>query len=194
MTILAAVGADNGALVERALGGDQTAWNELVHRYTRLVWHVIHGFRTLNDDDKSDVHQTVWLRLAERLDTVREPDRIGSWLATTARNECIRSLRSSGREVPDADAAAEVASLNPTGEERLLDAERDQALWAAFGQLRAGCQQLLRLLIADPPFSYDEITEILDIPRGSIGPTRQRCLDQLRHAVESEPESDSSPS
>lgn len=191
MTIVHGVGGTNADVVAGALAGDQSAWNELVARYTRLVWHVIHGFRTLNEADKADVHQTVWLKLSERLDTIREPDRIGSWLATTARNECIRSLRTLGREVPDDDAVTEAPSLDPTGESMLLDAERDQALWAAFGQLGAKCQQLLRLALADPPFSYDEIAEILDVPRGGIGPTRGRCLERLRQGLESE--SDSSP-
>lgn len=176
----------NRQLVASAIDGDQAAWNTLVARYTRLVWHVIHGFGSLSPDDRADVHQTVWLQLVERLDTIRDPDKVGAWLATTARNQCISRLRSSGGEIPDPDAVDDVPSDAATGEQLVLDSERDAALWSAFGTLRVGCQQLLRLLLADPPFSYDEVAEILDMPRGSIGPTRQRCLQQLRLALDAD--------
>jgi len=168
-------------LVQGALGQDEGAWRGLVDRYTRLVWHVIHGFPQLDPDRKADVHQTVWLRLAERLDTIRDPSKIGGWLAITARHECIRVGRIAGREVPDEDLGDR--SADGDLDRALLDDERDRALWYAFTQLKPECQQLLRLLLAEPPFSYDEISEILDMARGSIGPTRGRCLEQLRQLL-----------
>lgn len=180
------VGAESDAeLVALALERDQAAWNTLVRRYTRLVWHVIHGFHQLDDDRRADVHQTVWLRLAEQLHTLRDPDRVGGWLATTARHECLRQLRQQSRELPE--AVVEPERVDDAPERHLLEHERDAALWEAFARLRPEWQQLLRLLIADPPFSYDEIAEILDIPRGSIGPTRQRCLEALRRHLGATP-------
>ncbi len=68
----------------------------------------------------------------------------------------------------------------------LLVEERDRALWQAFGGLAERCQSLLRLLVADPPPSYEEVSAALDMPIGSIGPTRQRCLDRLRGLAEGE--------
>jgi RNA polymerase sigma factor (sigma-70 family) len=168
-------------LVAGALERDQPAWKELVHRYTRLVWHVINGFHQLDHERRADVHQTVWLRLAENLHTLRDPERVGGWLAATARNECMRQIRHQTRETPTAEVEPE--QLEQAPDRHLLESERDAALWRAFARLRPDCQQLLRLLIADPPFSYDEIAEILDIPRGSIGPTRQRCLEALRRSA-----------
>lgn len=165
-------------LVAGALANDQQAWNKLVERYTRLVWHVVHGYHQLDAERRADVHQTVWLRLAERLHEIRDPERVGGWLATTARHECLRQIGRQSREVPERQIELEPYVEAP--ERYLLETERDATLWEAFGRLRPECQQLLRLLIADPPFSYDEIAEILDLPRGSIGPTRQRCLDALR--------------
>jgi RNA polymerase sigma factor (sigma-70 family) len=169
-------------LVACALERDQSAWSELIARYTRLVWHVIHGFHQLDEDRRADVHQTVWLRLAERLHTIRDPERVGGWLATTARHECIRQVRHLGREIPEIEVEPDAVDDAP--ERLLLESERDAGLWLAFARLRPNCQQLLRLLIADPPFSYDEIAEILAIPRGSIGPTRQRCLEALRRHLD----------
>jgi RNA polymerase sigma factor (sigma-70 family) len=169
-------------LVARAIDGDRRAWDDLVDRFTRLVWHVILGFRQLDAATQADIHQTTWLRLAERLDTIRDPDRLGSWLASTARNECIRLLRSADRETPT--ATIDLGAAEEPLDRHLLDSERDAHLWRAFGQLDDRSQALLRLLVADPPFTYDEISELLDMPRGSIGPTRQRCLASLRTLLE----------
>lgn len=165
-------------LVGRAATGDEPAWRALVDRYTRLVWHVIHGFG-LPGDTAADVHQATWLRLAENIDRVHTPDALGSWLATTARRECIRVSKQSEREIPsemDLDAIVVDEPL----EQHLLETERDAGLWQAFATLPRHCQQLLRLLIAEPAFTYDEISAILDMPKGSIGPTRARCLERLR--------------
>lgn len=165
-------------LVARALDSDQRAWEELVERYTRLVWHVVLGFHQLDSGSQADAHQTTWLRLAEQLDRIRDPERIGSWLATTAKRECLRLLDARRRETPLAEV--ELAPMDDPLDRHLLDSERDAALWTSFQSLGDRCQALLRLLLAEPPFTYDEIAELLVMKRGSIGPTRQRCLDTLR--------------
>lgn len=177
-TMNAVEGTSTTDLVDRARQGDQSAWDGLVDRYTRLVWHVVLGFPKLDESAKADAHQTTWLRLAEELDRIREPERLGSWLATTARRECIRLVERQGREVPifAIDGEPNTDHLD----RHLLDSERDAELWRAFRELDVGSQRLLRLLLADPPFTYDEIAAILDMKRGSIGPTRRRCLDALR--------------
>ncbi len=186
MSSITTVGARTDTdLVALALERDQPAWNELVARYTRLVWHVIHGFHQLDDERRADVYQTVWLRLAEQLHAIRDPERVGGWLATTARHECIRHVRHQARELPESELEPDWIDVAP--ERHLLESERDVLLWRAFARLRPDWQQLLRLLIADPPFSYDEIAEILAIPRGSIGPTRQRCLEALRKHLDVTP-------
>ncbi len=165
-------------LVALAIQSDQRAWNELVQRYTRLVWHVVLGFHQLDVATQADVHQTTWLRLAEQLDRIKNPDRLGTWLATTARRECIRLLAQHDRETPLAEI--DRPPNDDPLDRHLLDSERDADLWVAFQKLDERGQALIRLLLADPPFSYDDIAELLDMKRGSIGPTRQRCLDALR--------------
>jgi RNA polymerase sigma factor (sigma-70 family) len=170
-------------LVRAAAEGDQAAWNGLVDRYNGLVWSVVRSYR-LSGADASDVVQTSWLRLVEHLGRLQDPERVGSWLATTARRECLRTLRHSVRQVPTEE-------LPETGSDvrldaALLEAERDRALWQAFGALNERCQALLRILVADPPPSYEEISAAMDMPIGSIGPTRQRCLERLRGLAEGE--------
>jgi RNA polymerase sigma factor (sigma-70 family) len=173
-----------GALVRAAAQGDQAAWDALVDRFAGLVWSVARAHR-LDTADAADVSQTTWLRLVEHLDRLRDPDRVAGWLATTARNECLRVLRRAGRQVPTGDDHdLDVGSDPEAGPDLpLLTAERDRALWHAFSGLPVRCQALLRLLMADPPPAYEEIGELLGMPIGSIGPTRGRCLENLRHRL-----------
>lgn len=166
-------------LLLAAAAGDRTAWDAIVDRYIRLVWSVVRGFR-LDDAACHDVVQTVWLRLLENLERIRDPDKLPGWLSTTTRNEALRVLRQQHRLRPT-DFEVDVA--DPTAvsfDEILIDDETSRALIAAFGQMPEGCQQLLRLLTAEPSLDYEMISAIIDRPIGSIGPTRQRCLDRLR--------------
>lgn len=173
----------NHELLAAAAAGDQPAWDALVERYGNLVWHVARGFR-LDDVDTQDAVQTTWLHLVEQLDRIREPQALPGWLATTARRECLRLLRQRGRVVTADDATVDLADAGPAVDEGLLREERDRALWRAFATLRERCRTLLLLLMGDPPQAYAVIGESLGLPIGSIGPTRARCLDQLRTALE----------
>jgi RNA polymerase sigma factor (sigma-70 family) len=170
--------AETAEVVSAAALGEPAAWDALVDRYARLVWAVARAFG-LSDADAADVSQTTWLRLAEHLPRLREPDRIGAWLATTARREAMRALARARRERPldGLDFVDTESGLD----QRLLETEEAGALWRAFATIPLPCQLLLRLLVAD--CSYAEISEVLDMPVGSIGPRRGRCLQQLRATV-----------
>ncbi len=174
------------SLLEAASNGDQTAWDALVERYARLVWSVVRGFR-LDDAAAHDVFQTVWLRLVEHVDRIREPERLPGWLSMTAKNECIRVLKRQRRQIPsefEYDVADPIAR---DAAEPLIDLETIEVAMEAFGQLSAEHQQLMRLLCADPPLDYETIASIIDRPIGSIGPTRARCLAKLRAIIGEEP-------
>jgi RNA polymerase sigma factor (sigma-70 family) len=182
---------DTGQLVTSAAGGDADAWQGLVDRFSGLVWSVIRAYR-LGSADAADVFQTTWLRLAEHIRRIEQPDRVGAWLATAARRECLQSLRTAGRTVPTGDVSqleGPPALDNPT-EEAILRAEQDRedkeravALWRAVSRLPARCRELLRILMASPPPSYAEAAAALGLPVGSIGPTRARCLRTLREEL-----------
>ena len=171
-------------LVTRAREGDQHAWGDLVERYLGMVHAICRGYR-LGADDSADVNQVVWLRLVEHLTRIRAPAAVGGWIAATARNECLRVLRASGRLVltDDESVLDQLDVHDGSVDTGLLVYERDRALLEAFGHLGPRCQRLLRLMMVDPPPSYDEIAAALDMPVGSIGPTRGRCLEQLRHLL-----------
>ena len=167
-------------LVEAARAGDAAAWDALVDRYLPLVTAVIRRLR-LSPADADDVNQTVWLRLVEHLDRLREPRALPGWLATTARNEGLRLIKRRGRDLPvdPAEGAFDTAEDSDPGEALVQDLQ-SHALREAMLELPESRRELLLLLLADPPLSYDVISARLGIPRGSIGPTRARALEQLR--------------
>jgi len=169
-------------LVEAARAGDAAAWDALVDRYLPLVTAVIRRLR-LSAADADDVNQTVWLRLVEHLDGLREPRALPGWLATTARHEGLRVIKRRSRDLPVDPGGrtfdtAEVFDMGETLEGDL----RSEALREAMLELSEKHRELLILLLADPPLSYDDISARLGIPRGSIGPTRARALAQLRRS------------
>ena len=166
------------ALVARARAGDQEAWDQIVERYAALIWRTCARHR-LFGADADDVGANVWLRLVERLDSIREPAALPGWLATTTRNECLQLLKAKQRQVPveEAELPDDEAAAS---DEWLLREERHIALRAAFAALSQRCHTLLALLFRDPPPAYAEVSQRLGIAVGSIGPTRLRCLDDLR--------------
>jgi RNA polymerase sigma factor (sigma-70 family) len=165
-------------LVRSAAAGDQPAWDALVRRFTPQVRGVCRAHR-LSDADAADVEQTTWLRLLEHVGRLERPERVGAWLATTARRECLAVLRGGLREVPSDPEVIEPVCPAPQADARLLDAERNAALWKAVGCLPPRSQRLLLLTAVEPSPSYEELGRVLQMPVGSIGPTRGRCLERL---------------
>ena len=174
---------DVGVLVHAAAGGDQQAWSVLVDRYSKLVWAVARNHR-LSADDAAEVSQTTWLKLAEHIDRLQDPSKVGGWLATTTRHEALRVLRGAGRQIPMGDDMPEPECPAVELDDELLRSERDTLLWQAFSRLPARDQALLRLLVSDPMPSYEEIGAAMGMPVGSVGPTRARCLERLRREAE----------
>ena len=169
------------AIVAAAARGDQAAWNQLVERHSSLLWAIARAHR-LSRSDAADVVQTTWLRLVEHLPEIRNPEGVGAWLATTARRESVRAARRGVRCEPSDRIEEPDEAAGPDG--RLLAEERDAAVARAFRRLPARDRMLLRLLTLDPAPSYEEIGAALDMPVGSIGPTRGRALERLRRALE----------
>jgi RNA polymerase sigma factor (sigma-70 family) len=172
--------ADADLLAAVRAGGDdrQDAWKELLRRHTPKMAAVARSFN-VDRAAVDDLVQTAWLRFLERSDQIREPGSVGPWLCMVVRNEA-RRIVTRRRTVPVADGWDRTPADLPDPASRMVADDNGRALRSAFARLGDQCRQLLTLMIADPPLSYDEIAAALDRPRGSLGPTRQRCLEQLR--------------
>ena len=172
--------SEAATLVIQAAAGDQDAWSRLVDHYARLVWAVTRSFQ-LNDSDAADVSQVVWLRLLEHINRI-DPERIGAWLVVTSRRECLRVLAFRKRVVLTYESSEfeGVPADQPALDADLLAGERADDVRRALESLPDRWQQLLGMLMADPPLPYAVISETLGLPVGSIGPMRGRCLDKLR--------------
>jgi RNA polymerase sigma factor (sigma-70 family) len=168
-------------LVTRAKNGDQQAWDILVERYSPLMWSICRHYR-LSRADAEDVGQRIWLQFVNHLGAIREPAALPGWLTTTTRRECSRVVRAShGPQVAGQLLDETIPDKQTrTAEQELLAAERQAALREAFTCLSPSRQQLMAMLIEDPPVPYTEISARLGIPVSSIGPTRRRCLEQIR--------------
>jgi RNA polymerase sigma factor (sigma-70 family) len=168
-------------LVKAAADGDQGAWDALVEAFAPTVWAIARGHR-LSFTDAADVFQTTWLRLTQHLDTIEQPERVGAWLATTARRECLRVVRlGRPQESGGPDFEVEADPITPAASDTDVVAhERMRVVNRVVEDLPVRSQVLLRLLSVDSPLSYRDISEALSMPIGSIGPTRARALERVR--------------
>jgi RNA polymerase sigma factor (sigma-70 family) len=172
--------SDGELIAAVGVGGSvaAAAWQQLVGRHSPRLFAVARSF-DLDAATAEDLVQTAWLRLLERAEQLRDHDTIGPWLCAIVRNEA-RRIVVRRREIPT------VLDLelrpDPSGDvdARTLEDEQASAVRIAFRRLGEECRQLLRLSLAEPPLSYDEIAAAIGRPRGSLGPTRRRCLEQLR--------------
>ncbi len=172
---------DPTALVKAAMTGDRNASKDLVIRYTPLIHGVIGHYR-LSRGDAEDVCQTVWLRLWQNLDRLRDLRALPGWIITTTKNESIKVAMSNQRTVlvDPHDSEPQFPGEDTGLLDELLLAERDNLVRKGLAQLQPQHRELLLLLLAEPRVSYRQISLRLGITIGSIGPTRARCIDKLR--------------
>jgi RNA polymerase sigma factor (sigma-70 family) len=172
---------DTGAL-ERMLQAAEVPGGvpaSLVQHFTGRIRAVARAHR-LRAHDADDVVQTTWLRLLEHRDRIRDPSALGAWLHTTARHESLRIIRDGGRVEPVADDRLDARDPTPGAQERLEQQERVAALADAVRALPRRQRTLMAALLAETEESYAELAASLQMPIGSIGPTRARSLERLR--------------
>jgi RNA polymerase sigma factor (sigma-70 family) len=179
--------ASVASLVQQASEGHAEAWEELVSRFGGMIAATGRRYR-LSASDVAELQQTTWLRLVENINRIEQPERIGGWLATTARRESLQLLKKAAKYRVGADEMmANMADRNlPEPDARPIAEEREALLRAGFNRLKPRCQEMLKLLVSDDPMGYRDLSEVFQMPVGSIGPTRGRCLEHLRRLVEEE--------
>jgi RNA polymerase sigma factor (sigma-70 family) len=175
---------ETAELLRRAGKGDPRAWQEILRRYRGMVFGKARVFG-LQEADARDAVQMTWLRLAENIHRIQHPERLGGWLATTAARECLRILYQAQRTPLPTDALVDhLTDPTPGPEQRVIDAETAQTLRVLVAELPPRRRKLLRELFTDHPPSYAELSHATGIPLGSIGPTRNRALHQLRQLLQ----------
>jgi len=171
-------------LLSRAGDGDPTAWEEIVRRYSRLVFSKVRSFR-LQDADAHDAVQATWLRLAENWRSVQNPEHLGGWLATVASRECLRILRQAKHaSAPAGMVADNVVDPSAGPEQHVIDAYTAQVVRNLVAELPPRRRTLIRALFTESRRPYTEVARVTGLPIGSIGPTRARVLEQLRRTLD----------
>ncbi|WP_433241607.1 RNA polymerase sigma factor [Streptosporangium sp. CA-135522] len=174
--------------IHAALAGDQAAWDALVSRFSGPLWSAVRAY-DLSAADAADAVQGTWLRLVENLHTIRDPDRIGSWLFTTAKREASHLSRRNRGERLIADLAdaehdpsgpALGGHVHPDPAVAVLTADEGRRLWRAVEEMHEPCRSLFRLMATAPDAGVHQLAGRLGMPSGSYGPTRGRCLNRLR--------------
>lgn len=171
--------AERGRVVRAASMGDVVAWRTLTRQFGARLSAVVRAHR-LAAHDAEDVIQTSWLWLLEHIHALRDPVAVGAWLETTARRESVRTLRMrQGQDPTDVQHLADQPIEDVAGQ-RLIATEQRTAAASAVGSLSERDRRLVSMLFAEPASRYDEVSRALDMPVGSIGPTRARILARLR--------------
>ncbi len=164
------------------LAGDETGLERLIRQLTPLLWQLARSYR-LDEAAAEDAVQATWLALVRNRDQVRDPQAVLRWLSVTVRREAARAARTSGRAAPVEDEVI-AAALDPAPgvEAEVMDRDTREVLWRHVHELSERCQRLLRVLAFSDRPDYRSLSAELDMPVGSIGPTRGRCLEKLRAA------------
>ena len=169
-------------LLLAARNGDRSAWEGLVLRYTGVVRSAVSQFR-LQESDAADVVQNTWLRLLVHTATIRDPDKLGGWLSTTAKREALAVIRRARPEIASESAGDGLPAPGPLPEEVVILAETRAAVRAAADGLTERRKLLVDALFYQSPRTYEEVSRQTGLPIGSIGPTRGRTLQELRHRL-----------
>ena len=160
--------SDPPALLMRVADGEPAAWQEIVHRYGKVVSATVRSFR-LQDADARDAVQTTWLQLAAHARRIRHPERLGGWLVTTARRACLHILRQTTPSADHVPAPADtVVDPLPGPEQLVVDADVTRTLWNFVSDLPPRRQCLLRALFTEQPHDYAELARITGIPVGGV--------------------------
>lgn len=183
---------DLAELVAGARAGCATSWRELVDRYDDHLQHVARA-QGLDGPTAADVVQQTWLAAITNIEALRTAQALAGWLRSILRRECLKALSLRHRETPRVDETDLTGRTNGrtvvmhteprSPEEEALRREQGMLVHTARHRLPRRDQDLLELLVVDPPLPYTEISRRLGVPIGSIGPTRARCFARLRREL-----------
>ncbi len=167
--------------------GDAAAFDDLARLLTPMLWHLARAYR-VDEQTAEDAVQTTWMALVKNADSISEPQALVRWLSVTVQREAARLSRQEARTQPSDQEDIDIRMpMQSSPEETMVEATEKDVLWAHVSQLSERCQQLLRVLAFSERPDYKRLSADLNIPVGSIGPTRARCLTKLRNACLADP-------
>ncbi|HSL29659.1 MAG TPA: sigma-70 family RNA polymerase sigma factor [Anaerolineales bacterium] len=175
-------------LIRRCRTGDESAWDQLVENYKRLIYSIPLNFG-LTREDAADIFQQTLISLVENLDRLHPDSNLAAWLATVTRRHALHLLRKRKREQLGADEDLGESSewLEAATGSAAEQIEQIQVINQGLNRIGPRCRALLLALYFDDRLpSYEEIAGRMNIPVGSIGPTRGRCLERLREVLSQE--------
>jgi RNA polymerase sigma factor (sigma-70 family) len=178
---------ENGELLCRAQAGERAALDQIIERLTPLVWHVARA-QGLDRESASDTVQETWIAFLENIQSIRSPEAIAGWLITVTRRRALVTRMAQRRVnlVQPHDLTREPDPA-PGLDTDLVNGEQYRCLWDNLQKLSPTCQELLRILAFTGHTGHRAVHDVLDMPRGSIGPTRGRCLNKLRALLRNDP-------
>jgi RNA polymerase sigma factor (sigma-70 family) len=170
-------------LLDAAKGGSEDALGQITAELSPMLWQVARA-AGLSGSDSEDVVQTVWESLLTHLDTIHTPVALTGWLVTTARRESWRVRKADRRQSPaDPETLISIPEHGGGSEDHVIMADELRQLRTAFLTLDPRCQELLRIVASVHRPDYSQVAGRMGMARGSVGPTRSRCLDKLRTAL-----------
>ncbi|MBL8180103.1 MAG: sigma-70 family RNA polymerase sigma factor [Blastocatellia bacterium] len=184
-----AVGRDDAAIVARCRRGEHAAWDELVDRYQRLIY-AIPRRAGLTDEQAADVFQEVFVTLVEKLDKIEQPERIRSWIVTTAKFKTWAVIRGrKGHYSPATDEELEnelnsIPDAAPLSDDLLIELEEQHLIRTAVNELDERCREIVSMIyLQDTAASYAEVAAQIGVGETSISPLRSRCLKKLQKLI-----------
>ena len=176
---------DDTRLVKECIAGNEEAWSLLIDKYKALIYSIPIKYR-LPPQEAADVFQSTCMELLTRLPDLREPRALPKWLMQVAHHQCYRVKRQQQRLVSrDAEPDLPVPETPAIAETLVQQSQEEQMLREAIGNLTPQCRRLVELLFFEtPPRPYTEVAADLGLAIGSIGFTRQKCIERLRRNLD----------
>ena len=172
-------------LVKECLAGDEDAWAALIDKYKALIYSIPIKYR-MPPQEASDVFQSVCIELLTRLPDLREPKALPAWLMQVTHHQCYRWKYQQQRVVSrDSETGVPEPEIPPMAESLVRQTQEEQILRGAISGLAPQCQKLIAALFFESPARpYAEIASELGLAVGSIGFTRQKCIERLRRSLQ----------
>lgn len=171
-------------LVKECLSGSEEAWRLLIAKYKALIYSVPVKYG-LPRQDAAEVFQSTCVELLERLPLLRKPEALPKWLTVVAHHQCYRYKLQQSRFVShDAEAHLRLPETPAIADTLVEQTQEEQMLREALAGLTPQCRRLIELLFFEsPPRPHAKVAADLGLELGSVGFTRQKCLERLRRRL-----------